>query len=342
MTVFKPRAVTDRTAKWPLARTLAAVLLSLAAALPLAGAAPDMPGGPDTTAAGLSAYRNEIEAWHRKRIEGLRGDDGWLTLVGLHLLQEGDNRLGSAGDNDLVLPTKAPAHAGVIRLSSGLPRGLSAAPIGAPSGAAVSITVNDGVAITRAGEPVRSMPLQTDADGDPTTLAMGSLRFFVIERAGHLYLRVKDNESETLRSFTGIERFPVDPDWRIDARFEPYHPPKTITVPNVLGYSYQDTCPGAIAFTVQGKACRLEPTRTSNGGLFVVFADATSGRETYGGGRFLYVAPPDALGRVVVDFNKSYNPPCAFTPYATCPLPHPANTLSVRVEAGEKTFAGGH
>jgi uncharacterized protein (DUF1684 family) len=321
---------------------VAGVLLSLAAALPLAGAAPEMPAGPDTTTAGLSAYRNEIDAWHRNRIEGLRGEDGWLTLVGLHLLHEGDNRFGSAGDNDLALPAKAPARAGVIRLSSALPRGLSGAPLGAPSGAVVSVTVNEGITITCAGERVRSMPLKTDAEGEPTTLAMGSLRFFVIERAGHLYLRVKDNESEALRSFIGIERFPVDPRWRIEGRFEPYHPPKAITIPNVLGYTYEDTCPGAIAFTVQKKACRLEPTRTSNGGFFVVFADETSGRETYGGGRFLYVAPPDTLGRVIVDFNKSYNPPCAFTLYATCPLPHPANILSVRVEAGEKTFAGGH
>jgi uncharacterized protein (DUF1684 family) len=271
-------------------------------------------------------YEQEIDEWYQARVERLKSPEGYLTLAGLFPLADGDNRFGSAEDNDLVFPAKAPAQAGVFTLKDG----------------GVWIEVHDGAGITYGGAPVRSMKLETDAQEEMTVLEMGSLRFFVIERSGRLYIRLKDLESELLEHFENIDRFPVDAAWRIEGRFEPYDPPKMIRVPNVLGYEFVEKCPGAVTFDVGGTACRLEPMGASGGRLFFVFGDATSGLETYGGGRFMVAEAPAEDGTVVLDFNKAYNPPCAFTPFATCPLPHPANLLSVGIEAGEKKYGDDH
>jgi hypothetical protein len=241
-------------------------------------------------------------------------------------LSEGSNRFGSADDNDLVFPAEAPEFAGAFVLEDG----------------EVRIEVAGDVEITTGGAPVTSAVLESDADGVPTVLEMGFLHFYVIERAGKLYVRVKDLQSERLKQFDGIDRYPVDAAWRINARFEPYDPPRSVRVPNVLGGEFVEECPGRVEFEVGGKTCSLEPLSASGGRLFLVFGDATSGLETYGGGRFLYADPPTEDGEVILDFNKAYNPPCAFSPYATCPLPPEANRLSVRIEAGEKNWGEVH
>jgi uncharacterized protein (DUF1684 family) len=283
-------------------------------------------GGAKPPPAGTDAYRQEIEDWHQKRLQSLRNPEGYLSLVGLFPLVAGDNRFGSTADNDLVFPATAPAHAGVFVLETG----------------AVRLQVAEGVEITADGATVTSAVLRSDADGGPTVLTMGSLRFYVIERAGDLFVRLKDIESEALRKFEGIDRFPVDAAWRIEARFEPYDPPKRVMVPNQLGKEFEEDCPGRAVFEVGSESYSLEPTSASNGQLFFVFGDGTSGRETYGGGRFLYTDPPSKDGIVFLDFNKAYNPPCVFSPFATCPLPREDNRLTLRIEAGEKTWGKGH
>jgi len=272
-----------------------------------------------------AAHLKEINEWHKARIDRLQSEEGWLTLAGLMLLEDGENRFGSASGNDLVFPENAPRRAGVIILKDGT----------------VSIEVAEGVNITSEGEPVSSMTLLTDAAEKPTVLDMGSFRFYVIERSGRHYIRLKDRESKILKEFAGIERFPVDTKWRIEGRFELYSPPKTITVPNALGFETEEECYGAIVFELNGKVHRLEPMGKPTGMLFIVYGDETNGVETYGGGRFLSAGPPESDGTIIIDFNKSYNPPCAFTPYATCPLPHTENVLEARIEAGEKKYGEG-
>lgn len=272
------------------------------------------------------AYRKEIDDWHRARIERLKQPEGYLSLVGLFPLSPGENMFGSADHNDLVFPPKAPADAGTFVLENGV----------------VRVSVLAGVGVQVDGAPVTSMVMKTDAENPTTILEMGTFRFHVIERAGRLYIRLKDTESETLKAFTGIDRFPVSEKWRIEGRFEPYDPPRLLRVPNVLGYEFEQICPGRVVFEVDGKTYSLEPTTAMHGRLFFVFGDATSAGETYGGGRFLYTDAPSEDGTVILDFNKSYNPPCAFTPYATCPLPHTDNLLDVRIEAGELNYGDHH
>jgi len=170
---------------------------------------------------------------------------------------------------------------------------------------------------------------------------MGSLLINIVKRGDRIGVRVKDSESRTRREFKGLEYFPIDPKWRIEARFEPYQPPKTIPITNVLGMTDEEVSPGALAFEVDSKTYRIDPIlEKGETDYFVMIADETTGRETYGAGRYLYVSPPDASGKVVVDFNKTYSPPCAFTNFATCPLPPRQNHLPFRIEAGEKKYSG--
>jgi uncharacterized protein (DUF1684 family) len=272
-----------------------------------------------------AAYAEEVEQWKAKRLASLKGEDGWLSLVGLHWLKEGENKIGGDPSNEVALPEgKAPRVAGSLFLNNG----------------AVKLEARPGSGITSEGKPVTSLDLKSDADGKPTTLKLGTLTFHVIKRGERIGVRVKDSASPERTNFRGLEYFPVDERWRVDARFEPYNPPKKIPIVNVLNMEEDNPSPGAIVFDLGGKTYRLDAlTEEGEEQFFVIFADATSGRETYGAGRYLYAGPPDPTGRIVIDFNKAYSPPCAFTKYATCPLPPDQNRLPLRVEAGEK-FAG--
>ena len=270
-------------------------------------------------------YEQAVEQWHEKRVERLMREDGWLSLVGLYPLSEGINRFGSHDDNNLVFPDRAPQEAGVFVLADG----------------EVKLAVEPGVSILHNGKTVMAMTLISDAHDSTTVLEMGTFRFHVIERAGKQYVRLKDTSAIARMRFRGIERYPVDERWRIEARFEEYDPPRTIRVPDVLGNDTVTACAGAVVFEIDGQECRLEPVSADEESMFIVFGDETSGVETYDGGRFVYVDAPDEDGRVVIDFNYAYNPPCVFTSYATCPLPHSANILPVAVSAGEKTFVDG-
>jgi uncharacterized protein (DUF1684 family) len=287
----------------------------------------------------VAAHRSEIQKWQSDRLASLTKADGWLTLVGLFWLNEGENKFGSDPKNAVVLPKdKAPGVAGSLWLEQGRVR-LTARPE-----AKISVALPPGVAVNKIkGQgPITSLDLKDDTDeSGPTILELGSLLINVVKRGDRIGVRVKDTESRTRREFKGLEYFPTDPKWRIEARFEPYQPPKTIPITNVLSMTDDETSPGALAFEVDGKTYRIDPIlEKGETDWFVMIADETTARETYGAGRYLYVTPPDANGRVVIDFNKAYSPPCAFTNFATCPLPPRQNHLPFRIEAGEKKYAG--
>lgn len=296
------------------------------AGLALSIVTPARAEAPAAPAAGAAAaHRQEVESWRKERNDSLRKDDGWLSLVGLFWLDEGENRFGSDPAAKVVLPAgKVPANAGTL----------------VRKGNAVTLRVAPGARVTHDGKPVTEMSLESDAAGKPKVVEIGPVSFFVIQRGDRVGVRARDKENPALTSFHGMDNFPIDPSWRVEARFEPYQPVKSIPIPNVLGQVTDTPSPGAVVFERDGRTYRLDALDEGDGKLFLIFADQTSGKETYGAGRFLTAdAPKD--GRVVVDFNKSYNPPCALTAYATCPLPPPQNRLALRVEAGEKTFAGG-
>ena len=274
------------------------------------------------TGPAMDKHKRDVEEWYEGRIKRLTSETGWLTLVGLFPLAEGEYTFGAAEDNDLVIPGNAPARAGLITVSNGK----------------VHLDAADGVEMKHDKKRVTSIDLATDATGEPTEIRMGTFDFYVIDRPGSLYLRVKDSESAVRMSFDGIERFPVKKKWRVPARLEPYDPPRRLTIPNAMGFDEVVDCRGALVFEIDGKEYRLEPMSEADGEMFIVFGDATSGHDTYGGGRFVYIESPDREGKTYIDFNRAYNPPCVFTPYATCPLPHAENILPVRVEAGEKNW----
>ena len=264
----------------------------------------------------------EIEAWRTQREARLVADGGWLTVAGLFWLKEGENRFGSANDNDIVLPASAPEHAGVFDFHGG----------------SVRARIEAGVTATVGAKPVTVVDMHPDTSGSPETLTMGPLSMHVIERGDRYGIRLKDNESPARKAFKGLQWFPVSDAYRVTARFVPYSPPRSIPIPNVLGQVNEMPSPGYVVLTLGGEELRLDPVLEEPDAeeLFVIFRDGTTGKETYGAGRFLYTEKPRD-GRVVLDFNKAYSPPCAFTPYATCPLPPKQNRLSVRIEAGEKS-----
>ncbi|HEX4649085.1 MAG TPA: DUF1684 domain-containing protein [Steroidobacteraceae bacterium] len=295
------------------------VALSAATAACAAGA-----GGANVN---LAAERASVEAWRADRLHRLTSDTGWLTLAGLFWLKEGENSFGRAKSNSLVLDSPSlPDTAGAFVLHDAKVRFVAAA----------------GARVTHEGQAVSSLDLVPDTAGEPTVLASGSLRVFVIERAGNLGVRVRDLENPHRRDFRGLSYFPVSTDWLFDARFEPYVPAHHLKIVNILGMEEDAVSPGAVVFTTKGREWRLDTVLESPADkeLFIMFADETSGHETYGAGRFLYIPLPSG-DRAQLDFNKAYNPPCALNDFATCPLPPPQNRLKLRIEAGEKKYAGG-
>jgi uncharacterized protein len=277
-------------------------------------------------AAASSPYVAEVEQWRAKREERLKADGGWLTVSGLFWLKDGANTFGSAPGNTIVLPAAAPPRAGVIDFSGGK----------------ASVRVEPGVRILSGDKPVTAMDLRADtASGGPDVLVLGPLSLQVIERGGRYGIRLKDNQSARRRDFAGLAWYPVSEAYRVTARFVPNASPKTIPIANVLGQEDQQPSPGSVIFAMNGREVRLDPILEEPEAkeLFFIFKDATAGKDTYPAGRFLYAEMPKD-GQVVLDFNKAYSPPCAFTSFATCPLPPRQNRLDVRIEAGEKKPQG--
>ena len=278
--------------------------------------------GQAATRARPDAYRAEIRAFQAERTAGLQADDGWLTVAGLFWLKPGPNVAGSAPGSDVLLPRKAPARLGVFELKDGR----------------VTFLPDPAAHVTSAGKHLGTAAFEAPKD-DETALEVRDLRLFVIQREDRFGVRMRDLRSAARRGFTGLKFFPIRPAYRVSATFVPYEQPRKVVVPNVLGQALEMTSPGYVTFTLAGKQLRLEPVYESDerSDLFFIFKDLTSRDATYGAGRFLY-APLPKGGTVDLDFNRAYNPPCAYTDFATCPLPPKQNQLDVRIEAGELAY----
>jgi len=274
---------------------------------------------------GTPEYIAEIDQWHQKRIERLKDENGWLTIVGLYWLKEGDNIFGSDKNNDIVFPENAPQYIGKVSLKDSV----------------ITLYVNKEVNVTNEGNPIKEIKLEHDLIGNPTILDLGSLRWYIIKRGDRYGIRLRDINVPLRNKFDGIERFPANEDWKITASFEAYDPPKVISLPTQMGTVVEEPSPGAVVFEKDGQTYRIDAVDTGKR-LWLIFADETSGKETYGAGRYLYIDKPDSTGKTVVDFNLAYNPPCVFTKYATCSFPPKQNLLKLKITAGEKMWEENH
>ena len=273
-------------------------------------------------ATGDADYIGEFEDWRQAREERLKGDGGWLTVAGLFWLEEGISRIGSDPSCEVRLPIgSAPDLVGTLTRD----------------GASIVVRIEPAVTATIDGQPVTSHPMRPDSSGSPDVLELDDLSMHVIERGGRYGIRLKDQNSRMRREFTGLRWYPVRSTYRIEGRLVPYEQPKEIPIPTVLKTNESMTSPGYVVFTIGETEVRLDPVLEGSDQLWFIFSDGTSGRETYSGGRFLKSALP-IDGRVVLDFNYAYNPPCAYTPFATCPLPPSQNRLEISIEAGELNY----
>jgi hypothetical protein len=268
-------------------------------------------------------YRADVEAFRAHRESEINGPTGWGALVGLHFLRHGTQTIGRDAANDVVL--SAPSAPGVLgRIAVGR--------------RTVAVHLAPGVDGRWHDQPA---PLIGLAPGRPAGdgLVVGSMTMVVIQRGGRMALRVWDTRAPVVASFTGLQWYPIDPGWRIDARFVPLDPEPTVPILNVLDETIQMRQAGFAEFSLGGQDIRLIALKESDDAeeLFFMFRDGTSGGETYAAGRYLYTPLP-ADGRVTLDFNKAKNPPCTFTDYATCPLPPAQNRLSVAIRAGERNY----
>jgi hypothetical protein len=247
-------------------------------------------------------WQQSVQQWRTDYEAGLKAPGGWLTVAGLFWLHEGANVVGSDPQSDVVLPAGTPKRAGVL--------------------------TRHGGTVTFEGKPLKA----DSAD----EVKFGDVSMTIIARADKVGARLRDPHAETVKNFTGCTWFPISESWHVKAKWVAYPQPRKIAITNILGMTTQEDAPGYAEFTLRNKPMRLEPV-IDEGQLFFLFKDATSGKTTYGAGRFLYAAMPQD-GVVDLDFNKAKNPPCAFTAFATCPLPPKQNTLAIAVEAGEKKY----
>ncbi len=271
-----------------------------------------------------STYQQQMAAFYKLRNEVLLSREGWINLSGLFWLQPGINHFGSKAGNDLVFDhPDFPERAGTFDWKD----------------SKVFWTSQPGVTINSNGQKFEK-GLVFDPVQQPTPqLAFGSFRWNIIRREDKIGVRFRNYQSENLKSFQlkGIDHFPIDTVWRIEAKLSK-GPQKNLLINNVLGQTFSQESPGKLTFLIDGVSYQLDALE-ENGELFIVFGDATSGKETYAAGRFLYAPMPDKNGVTLLDFNQAINPPCAFSPYATCPLPPKQNILPVAIPAGEKDFS---
>lgn len=265
------------------------------------------------------AYLATTEAWRAQRYAALKKPDGYLSYIGSGLVSAGDNQVGSAEDNDIVLP-QGPAHLGTLSLGEDGSIRMHSSP--------------DGEGRID-GQTFETTAMKTQLDeGGPTRIDFGTSWFYVVRTGDLVGWRLRDEHSPLREKFSAIPHFPVDPGWRIVAAWEPFDPPRTLEYITVLGTPEEGAVSGQAVFERDGQRYVLWPTDADNGELFFVFADRSSGKTTYGGGRFLYAdAPRD--GHVILDFNRAYNPPCALNRHVVCPTAPPENRLRMTVDAGE-------
>lgn len=264
--------------------------------------------------------------WRRVRDQEMRGPESWLNIAGLYWLEPGENTFGTGAENKITLPEgSAPENAGSIWLED----------------KTIRVTSDDRSVIRHHGEVVTDMVLNTDKPGPPDILELKDLRCWIIERSGRYAFRLRDLKTKAFTDYTGLEYFPPQSKYQIKAKFTPFHESRTVSLLTMVGMEADFISPGYLTFTLEGIELRLDALYKTQGAekLFLIFADDTSGEETYGGGRFL-----DAyfLDEQIVDlnFNRATNPPCAYTKHATCPLPPEQNVLPLRIEAGEKNYPG--
>ena len=286
----------------------------------LAGAASGQAAAPED-----SDYALEIAEWRAERETELKGPDGWLNLAGLYWLDEGKNSMGSAPGNDIVLADLPAAP----RLGEFLVQGED-----------VVFRAEPGAEVFSNGDRVTELRLVHDEAGRPTVLTHGTLSWHAIHRMGQMGVRLRDLNHPAVSTFPGITSYPTDTAWRVAARFEAYgEPQKRILSTVVEGLGWQPTAPGTLEFEIGGEPLSLE-AYAAGPGYLLIFGDLTTGKTTYPAGRYLYAFGPGADGAVMLDFNKAINPPCAFTDFATCPLPQPRNRLKIALEAGEQYAKG--
>jgi uncharacterized protein (DUF1684 family) len=301
----------NRSTKFPQVMSL---LLVMSAFLAVGAAKPETPD---------SAYVQSFEKWKAEQTVDLK--ENWLSLAGLFWLKPGANAFGSDASNSIVFP-KGPAHAGEFDLA----------------GKEVTLKLLPGATATIGGKPINTAKLDPDTSEHVTRVEMGALRFHVIVRGERVGIRLLDTDSATARNFKGMTFFPLDMNYRVTATWVPADGKKTIEIPNVLGDVTAQPVPGVVMFKVNGQELRLTALGgDAKNGLFFVFNDLTAKTDTYPGGRFLDTGPI-VDGHVVLDFNRAYNPPCAVTPYATCPLAPKENRLAVAIPAGEKFDKAAH
>jgi uncharacterized protein (DUF1684 family) len=263
----------------------------------------------------MKAYAMEMNEWQKSRFNTLNASDGWLSLVGLEWLQPGENTLGKAADNAIVLPNQeAPDYAGILYWE----------------GEKVWLRDMEG-----------QEQLLFGPEMEPVIFNYGSLSAFIIKRDSLMGLRIRDSQSDVLRAFQGTDFYPVNPEWRKIATFVPYPEGKELQIQNIIGIVETQVCPGYLEFQHEGRTYSLDVILEEDQ-YFIIFGDATNGEETYGAGRYMYTSLPDQENKVILDFNKSYNPPCVFTDYATCPLPPPQNVFGIAIRAGELVYGEGH
>ncbi|MBB6063544.1 DUF1684 domain-containing protein [Pseudoxanthomonas broegbernensis] len=309
-----------------------AIPMSLVAAFALAACSPSPPPPAGASAGPVAAathgeddgaYRASIERWRAERERKLRDPDGWLSFAGSGQVMPGAHTVGSADDNAIVVPG-GPAHWGVLRL-------------GAQGALAFQAAPRAGLSVD--GKPFAGGPLLTQLDeGGPTGIHAGNQRFYVVKTGQVHGWRFRDPEAPALKAFAGVPHFPVDPSWRIEARWQAFDAPRTLELVTTNGTLEQARVPGRVEFERDGRRHTLLPVQEKEGDdLFFIVADRTSGRETYGGARFLYTEPARD-GTVVLDFNKAQNPPCALNGHVVCPTAPPENRLDLRIAAGETTY----
>lgn len=271
-----------------------------------------------------SDYVMRVEQWRQRRLDRLKSPDGWLSLAGLYWLEPGTNTFGAAGTNDFVVKKGGiPGFIGTFLFQEGK----------------VVFRTAPEIAVRNQGRVVNEIRMKDDSHGNPTVLRLKSLSWHIIKRGDKSGVRLKDSQHPRLKQLNKIDTFPIDKAWRIKAKLEKFHSPQKLEIPTVLGTIENQPCPGTLVFQISDKTFRLYPTG-EGGELFLIFGDGTNSRETYGGGRFLEVEKPDPSGHTWLDFNLATNPPCVFSPHATCPLPPEKNQLPFRVTAGEKRVWG--